>query len=238
MKSCDFSRSFVTFVTPKRGNNARIQVEARCTLTDVQQGASEDFYLVASCKAEDTYGPGALFRDPNYDFCAIFSKKEHHIIRAGVPYENQDSIGDNQGRFEDVLFDIKWAAATVLSTNDKIVKATLAGKVINGRTEIADPTGRYRAEIEFPVKTMNVNDIRTMYQVDTGPILLPDFQVKAERAIERFLLAFVAYKSPGEAYFILQRPIPAVPGQAGGAKVAHYSEIVRIETRNSILALR
>ena len=30
----DFSRSFVTFVTRGRGNNARIQVEARCVLKD------------------------------------------------------------------------------------------------------------------------------------------------------------------------------------------------------------
>ena len=33
MKTCDFSRSFVTFVTRGRGNNALIQVEARCAVS-------------------------------------------------------------------------------------------------------------------------------------------------------------------------------------------------------------
>jgi len=33
MKTCDFSRSFVTFVTRGRGNNARIKVEARCAVS-------------------------------------------------------------------------------------------------------------------------------------------------------------------------------------------------------------
>ena len=256
MKTCDFGRSFVTFVTRGRGNNARIQVEARCEIADAQ-GATEEYFLVASCKAEDTYSKGVLFREPNYDFCAIFSKKEFMIVRVGVPYTWQNTISANSDRFDDVLFDIKMADAEELPSNQAVVKATLAGRVINGRTEIADqagpvPTqregvgtapkswngaGRRRAMIEFPVKTMNVNDIGNLYQVDTGPILLPDFEGKKERIVERFQLAFVAYNKADEAYFVIQEPIPAVPGQPDGPKVCHYSRIVRMDAKNSLLAL-
>jgi hypothetical protein len=92
--------------------------------------------------------------------------------------------------------------------------------------------------IEFPVKTMNVNDINNIYQVDTGPILLPDFEAKKERMVERFQLAFVAYNKPDEAYFVIQEPIPAVSGRADGPKMSHYSRIVRTDSKNAVMALR
>ena len=61
MTTWDFSRSFATFVTGGRGNNARIQVEAVCEIA-----GGERYVLVASCKAEDTYAEENLFREPNY----------------------------------------------------------------------------------------------------------------------------------------------------------------------------
>jgi len=238
METCDFSRSFVTFVTRERANNARIQVEARCALTDVRDGSSEDYFLVASCKGEDTYGSGVLFLEPSYDFCGIFSAREFILIRAGVPYHARDTVGANRDLFDDVLFYIRTVEAEALDTNEAIVQATLANRVINGRVEIADPTGRYRASIEFPIKTMNVNDIRNVYQVDTGPVLVPDFASSRERMVERFDLAYVAYNTPDEAYFVIQEPIAIDPQQPDGPMVSHYSRIVRMATRNSLLAMR
>lgn len=186
MKTCDFSRSFVTFVGKGRSNNARIQVEARCTMVDVSDGSKEEYHLVASCKSEDTYGKGVLFYEPNYDFCGIFSSKEFILIRVGAPYKPNETIGDNEGFFEEVGRGIVMAEEEMLADNEAIVKATLDNHLLNGRTTITDPAGRYRAVIEFPIKTMNANDIRNIYQVDTGPILLPDFKSQERRMVERF----------------------------------------------------
>lgn len=100
MESCDFSRSFITFLTKNRSNNARIQVEARCEITDRKTGESESYYLVASCKGEDTYGEGCLFLQPSYDFCMIYSSKDFMIIRTYVNADqNNVTIGDNRGYF-------------------------------------------------------------------------------------------------------------------------------------------
>jgi hypothetical protein len=238
MQTCDFGRSFVTFITPGRENNARIQVEARCTITEIATGKTGDYYLVASCKGEDTYGTGILFLDPSYDFCGIFSAGEFILIRAGVPYRENNTVGDIRDRFEGVRFDIAPAPGEVLEHNPAIVQATLANRLLNGRCEIADEAGRYRAEIEFPIKTMNVNDIRNMYQVDTGPILLPDFASAQERMVERFQLAFVAYNRPDEAYFVIQEPVAVAPDRADSTRVSHYSRIVRLAANNAVIALR
>lgn len=237
MKSCDFSRSFITFVTPGRSNNARIQVEARCEFTDLQTGQTEPFYLVASCKGEDTYGTGCLFLVPSYDFCVIYSSKDFMIIRTHSNAERDNTtVGDNQGYFLDVRFHIQMVAARVLEDNASIVKATLSNRLLNGRTEITDEAGRYRAMIEFPVKTMNVNDLQNIYQVDTGPILLPDFHSSKERLVERFQLAYVAFNHPEEAYFVIQEPTPIAEGSPH--RVRFYSRVTRMKAHNSLLALR
>ncbi|UCH33116.1 MAG: hypothetical protein JSV65_11005, partial [Armatimonadota bacterium] len=75
-----------------------------------------------------------------------------------------------------------------------------------------------------------------IYQVDTGPILLPDFASRKQRMVERFQLAFVAYNRGDEAYFVIQEPIVAEPGQPEGLRVMHYSRIVRMATKNSVIA--
>ena len=236
MKSCDFSRSFITFVTKNRSNNARIQAEARCDLSDQETGESEDYYLVASCKGEDTYGEGSLFLAPSYDFCMVYSSKDFMIIRTHANAERDNkTVGHNRGYFLDVYFHIRMVDAEVLEGAEAIVQATLANRILNGRTEITDEAGRYHATLKFPIKTVNVNDISGMYQIDTGPILLPDFTSSKERMVERFQLAFVAYNRADEAYFDIQKPTSIAPGSS--EKVSHYSRIVGMCAKNSVIAL-
>jgi hypothetical protein len=238
-RSCDFSRSFVTFVTPGRGNNARIQVEARCTILDRQTNQSEEFYLVASCKGEDTYGKGPLFLEPNYDFCGIFSNREFMLIRRHSNHRrDNETVATNAERFEALRIDLKLVDAEVLPDNPRIVQATLANRIINGRVQIADATARYEATIEFPIKTMNVNDIKMMYQVDTGPILLPNWNAEKKRAVERFDLAFVAYNRPDEAYFVIQTPTEVDVGDPKSPKVSHYSLTSRMPAKCEVIELR
>lgn len=234
METCDFSRSFITFVTQNKTNNARIQVESRCIIADKQSGNKETYYLVASCKGEDTYGNGRLFLMPNYDFCMIYSSTDFMIIRThGNAELNNTTVGDNHGHFLDVHFNIKLAEDKILESNDAIVKATLENRILNGRTEIWND--KYSAIIDFPIKTMNVNDVKIMYQVDTGPVLLPDFASTKERFVERFNLAYVAYNKPDEAYFVIQEPTPIE--DRSEYKASHYSKIIRFDASNSIIEL-
>lgn len=236
MKSCDFSRSFITFVTKNRHNNARIQVEAKCSIFDVETKKAEDYFLVASCKGEDTYGKGSLFFMPSYDFCMIYSIDEFMIIRTHYNAERDNiTVGCNRGHFLDVHFNICIKSANVLKSNEEIVSATFANHVLNGLVETHDSDGKYYVRIEFPIKTMNVNDIENMYQVDTGPILIPNFDMQCSHIIECFQLAYVAFNKPEEAYFVIQEPTPITEGSS--EKVSFYSKIIRMDSSNSILDL-
>ena len=236
MRTCDFSRSFITFVTKNRTNNARIQVESRCEIFKQETGKTETYYLVSSCKGEDTYGKGRLFLVPNYDFCMIYSSNDFMIIRThGNAELNNITIGDNQEHFLDVNFHIKMVESDIIYENSEIVKATLDNYPLNGRTEITDNSGKIRAIIEFPIKTMNVNDQTVMYQVDTGPILLPNFELKKERMVECFNLPYVAYNRTDEAYFVVLEPTPIKENSS--EMVSHYSRVFRSDAKNSILVL-
>ena len=72
MNPYDYSRSFVTFVTPNRANNARLQIQSRCILTDTESFETKEYCFYASCKSEATFAKKNLFYDKNYDFCGIF----------------------------------------------------------------------------------------------------------------------------------------------------------------------
>lgn len=177
--------------------------------------------------------------DPNYDFCAIFSDKEFRIIRVGVPDNKPETINDNLAHFRGVDFAIRMAEGEALADSEAIFHATRGGRVLNGRTTIADPAGRYTAMLEFPIKTINVYPKPSyIYQVDTGPVALPDFALQKPRWVERFRLAFVAYQKPGEVYFISQVPTPVNVGQADSPQVRHYSAIERMDSQNRVIALR
>lgn len=233
MTACDFGRSFATFVLEGRANNARIQVEAIC---DLPGPAGETRYvLVASCKAENTYADDDLFRLPNYDFCAVFSDTHYCIIRAGLPltaaWLDSGVIAD---RFEEVRIDIADAPARVCTNAQDVVQSTLAGVPLVGRTELVDPEGAVLTRLEYPIKTMNVNDLQWIYQVDTGPIIVPDKSRRGELEVERLALAFIAWNRPDAAEFIVQEPTQIAHSDSC---VAHYREIRKYAARNQVLAL-
>ncbi|MBC8877044.1 MAG: hypothetical protein H8E44_47050 [Planctomycetes bacterium] len=235
----DYAASYVTFVTPGRGNLARLQIESRCVLLDENGELVEEFFQFASCKSENTYAAEDLFQDPNYDFSGIFSREHFVIFRAHAPYSDIYAQRDEvRPRFEDLLFQIRAARGVqVLAENPAIVAATLRGLPLVGRTEIHDEVSGARAIIEYPVKTMNVNDLKNIYQVDTGPLAFPDFTVAAERPIDRMELAYVAHNRPDEAYFIVQRPTPIVIDKAEVCDVCHYSDIRHMPAKNTLVSL-
>lgn len=236
---CDYSRSYVTFITKGRGNLARLQVESRCIVLDGAGNAEDEFYYFASCKSEDTYANENLFYENNYDFSGIFSREQYVIFRAGISHPEQYAErGTVAERFEGALFQIRPAQGVrQLDDNTAIVQATLAGLPLVGRTEIADPDGTRRAVLEYPIKTINVQDEQNIYQVDTGPLPFPDFAAQADSVLGQLELAYVAHNRPDEAYFILQRRQAITQDGEEVCHVCHYSDIRRMAAKNRLMSV-
>lgn len=232
MQVLDYSRSFVTFVTKGRGNNARLQVESQCAIT--AGGRTANYLFFASCKSENTFAPKDLFHADNYDFCGIFSDKEYAIFRTkSTHHAGWKEQGLWADRFEQVHQHLVHVEGRVLATPAEMVRTSLDHIPLVGRVEIKSADQSASAVLEFPIKTMNANDIETIYQVDTGPLAFPDFALPAQRQIERLLPAYVAYNAPHFADFVLQQPLVV----AGGNEVTHYGKLLSLPAHTAVIAL-
>ncbi len=221
---------------PYAMNNARVVLDCRCRITELATGRTHTIALGASCKTERVGADADLWLVPNGDFIPIFSDDEFmHIktfARAGMGSQLESPGGGEQpdrlrvpiaGTFERVHLDLVEREGERLADAAAIVEAVLANDRLVGIHRLE--SDRYRAEIEYPVKTINANERDWVYQTDTGPILFPDLQCEPHDLLPRLELAFTAANDPTWAEFIVRARTPI----ADNVEVYHYSKAVRLD---------
>lgn len=250
--ACNFQSSFMTWDVPYRpdprpharhniplGNRARIQLEALIVVVAEASGAAERFVLIAPCRSEWVYAEERRFQMPSSEYCCIFSLTEQRSVGGSLTYRGQPSRGEPiGGHFRSLRIDVRpFAGTRALETPAAIVAATARNLPLVGRTEIRDPDRGERYMLEYPIKTMNFQPADDSFQVDTGPLLVPDFSAAAERAIDRLELAHVVYNRLDRAEFILRRPTP-IADESGRevCQVLYWSEVREYPARTQILA--
>lgn len=254
----DFGRSFLTFRIdtekkpattashrpPYSLNNVRIQLECRCRVTTKATGETQTFVLGASCKTERVGVDADIWTEPNADFAPIFSADHFmHLktyARAGVDVElyppgsgrqTDRQSGPIEEAFDNVRIDAVEFEGAELSSAEAIVEATLANRRLVAMTEIE--SSKYKAVLEYPVKTMNANERDQIYQTDTGPVLLPDLSREPNDLIEGLELAYAAFNCPSWIEFIIRQPTEIQPD----IKVQHYSRTARFDAVNRVICL-
>ena len=240
----DYGRSFLnTKGGPDPAANApRFWVESRCFITDPETGESVEYFQAGSCKSEQTFARRDLFGtdgQKNYDFLPIFSDRERLVFRRRAqlqpdgkwPLYREIAPGADRawGGIEPAL---RKFPGRVLETPDQIFQAMKAGQLIVGQTEMRDEKTGRTAVIEYPVKTINWRRSDKMWQVDTGPVLLPDLRVSSEHTAQKIVLAYIAFNTFDWADFVVEQPTPVA-----GEQVYHYSGLVHRLARNVLLAL-
>ena len=246
----DFANSYMTWFGDPRAGISRIAVEAACTLVD-DTGSEDVYYLIAACRAEHTHSDGQLIVMPNYDFRGIFGRTDYRLLRkhwvsdpdylgdAGLATTGGrvlDEAGRHADRWAEVRLDIgRFDDFTELADRQSVVDATLENRPLVARTELADESSGVRAVLEYPVKTMNVIESPARYQVDTGPVIVPDFASTADLAIARFDVAHVVYNLFDRGELILRKPVTVGRG-ASRVGVTDYSHRIEYTGRNSLFA--
>ncbi|MHB8996219.1 MAG: hypothetical protein ACYC63_13315 [Armatimonadota bacterium] len=236
MQTCDYSRSFITFSVP--GNNARIQIEARCLLSR-PDGSSEEFLMFASCKSEDTYAERDLFMSPNYDFSGLYGDSRFCLSRIHSSSDmEQLEAGLTADRFTGLTRHLVEVTSTPLLTKQTIIEATLKHKIIIARNEITDAATGITQLLEYPVKTMNVEPETGQFQIDTGPVALYDASDTHEEIMSRFRWVYVACNDFARAWFVIQAPTPILRDGTEVARTTHYSQILHLpQSINTFFAL-
>ena len=232
----DFVNSYLTFSAGDTHNIARIQLDAICTVE--HDGQSTAYHLIAPCRSEYMYQDDRLFQMPNYDFRGIWTETEYRIIRTGWTTDRDGpESGDSAKRFAWTSLEVRTRSdSELLATDSEVVEATLGGRELVAVTIIEDAVSGIRATIEYPVKTMNVAREPDRFQVDTGPLILPDFGSTAARGVDRLDLAHVVYWKRDRAEFVVRRPVPVAEGSA--ITVTDYSEIRVLDATHHILAVQ
>jgi hypothetical protein len=258
MMTIDFSRSFLTFridtankppktvshQPPFSLNNARIQIECVCWVTEKASNQTQRFVLGASCKTERVGVERDIWTEPNADFVPIFSDDGFMHLKtyaqAGIEIElyppGSGTQSDRQSgmiaeMFDSVRIDVTECEGEVLPTSDEIVGATLANQRLVARTKIQND--RYSATFEYPVKTMNANERDSVYQTDTGPVLVPDLAVGPEQMLEQMQLGFAAFNCPSWIELLVRMPTRVTDETS----VYHYSHSVRFDSTNEIVRI-
>ena len=250
--ACDFQSSFMTWDVPYRddprpharhniphGNMARIQLDAIIDVVQVATGDVQRFVLIAPCRTEWVYTEDRLFQLPSHEYRNIYSLSQQRGMGRTITHTGGPSRGAPVQRdFRSLKIDVHMFAHTrCLTTAAEIVDATDENAPLVGRTVIDDPNGNVRYRLEYPIRTMNFQPKTDSFQVDTGPLLVPDFKVDEESAINRLELAHIAYNQLDRAEFILRRPTN-IRDDDGHVlcQVLHYSEVREDPAENQILA--
>ncbi len=240
MQPLDYGRSFILGKWPQ--NEVRFWVESRTRIIDTQRGLSEDYVQCASCKSEDTFAERDLFYEDNYDFLPVFGPEYSLIYRRKAWLNpNYRSCPLSRELWAGQVYHLVEAAAAVeLRTTEEVIRATHAMRPIVAQTEFCNAARGLRALIEYPVKTLNTNRQRQVYQVDTGPILFADLTRTPERLVDSIALAFVAFNVPHFADFVVEVPTAVGAGQPATdatTRIHHYSQRLSLTTVNRLYAL-
>lgn len=235
MDILDYGKSFIHSQSPG-SNRVRFWVESWTRLVDERTGHVADWYQCGSCKSEYMWVNTGLFQKDNYDFLPIFGPDGCVIFRRHAwlnPNYQTYTTYDAGTSWAKPLMRLHSAATSRELHDAKAVReATHGDGPIVAQTELYDEAMGLRATIQFPVKTMNIDMNRTLWQVDTGPIALP--QLTRETTPQNALqLAFAAFNGPDQAEFVIEAPRKLDSGES----VYHYADHKTIAAHNRLFVI-
>lgn len=233
MRPLDYGLSFICNTSPM--NSVRFWVESRTRIIDTKSGKFTDYYQCASCKSEDTFAPKNLFYKDNYDFMPILGAGRWLVFRrTATPSERYRTTKLTDEMWKEPVLKLRDApTAVTLESWEQIRDATAAAIPIVTQTEIVNAETGLRAIIECPCKTMNISLEKQLYQVDTGPIALPDLTKTYDPEILCLSPAFIAFNAPDFADFVVEQLTPVTDS----VQIYHYSNPISLPATNRVIAL-
>jgi len=234
----DYGRSFIC--NTSTANAVRFWIESRTILYDDRAGTKTVIYQCGSCKSENTFAEKDLLKEDNYDFMPIYGGEDILVLRRHVDgrdrYRELRKVTEMWG---DPILRLHYGKSVVeLKTFEEIRDVTVSDTPLAAQTELANEETGLRCLMEYPVKTMNISIDRRMWQVDTGPIAMPDLTRRFEPPVDSVRLAFAVFNAPHFCDFVIEQPTPVLREEQEVCRVYHYSDPVSLPAKNRVLAVR
>ncbi|HAS47576.1 MAG TPA: hypothetical protein DCS93_44275 [Microscillaceae bacterium] len=199
-QTLDFCNSFVSWVTKNEQSYGRFQLEA--TLQIKTPGvATKEYYLLSGVMAGNLYKSHQLVKAPPYYFQAVMSKTDYKVFRVyALQSKNEDSFQTINDTFEQVNFDLHYTTADQLAQVNEVIDASFANAKLNAKVQITTQDHTYLL-LTFPIKHINVNQSKTIFQVETGTVMLPNAQYVQKPSIAHIDLAYINFNNQSKAEF-------------------------------------
>lgn len=234
----DYGRSFIC--NTSTANAVRFWVESRTTLYDDDAGTKLVIYQCGSCKSEHTFAEKSLLQEDNYDFMPIYGGEDMLILRRHVDardcYRQLRKVKEMWGEPNMRLHYGK--TVMELKTFEQIRDVTATDTPLAAQTEITNEETGLRCLMEYPIKTMNVSIDHEIWQVDTGPIALPDLTRRFEPPVDSVRLAFAVFNATHFCDFVIEQPTPVLRDEQEVCEVYHYSNPVSFPAKNRVLSVK
>lgn len=252
----DFRFSHVVTQGPE--NAVRFAPESRCVIDDETNGVRYEYVQCASCKSEHTFSDDRLFMENNYDFVPVFGPNGKTVCYVSSAY-HQDGFKRIAGEADGPLR--TWGKpsiylrlngeGTLLQTDSEVIEAAQRGAELVGQTIFVSKAQNLRVQIDYPIKTINTRREGNHFQVDTGPIVVPEIDRRHGSWEESLRLAYIAFNRTDRCEIIALAPVnllrfrnPGLYRWAGRIPlldrlftVEHYWQIEPLDCVNSIFAL-
>src|SRR5262249_23686702 len=151
-----------------------------------------------------------IWHEPAADMCLAASAEEFLVLKSwdrnnrGVMLsppslgpQPERQAGKNADAFDNLRIDVRETRGRLLESPADVVATVLGNRPVVGQSEFT-VAGGGRVLLEYPVKVVNVSEREEFYQVDTGPVLIPDPEsFDGTHAISALRVAFIAHNSLG-----------------------------------------
>ena len=234
MKRIDFSGSYLTWLTYKEKSYGRFQIEAACAIRNLSSGKAETYYLAPAVIAGNVYAKNDLVKQPAYLFQIAASQERHVIFRTYVSYkEDQRSFDKNFDLFDGIDLHITRKESVALKDFYDILFHFQKHNSMSARMSY-ETQQRFQIEIEFPIKHINLQREKRLFQVETGPILFPSEPLGYRLSEERgcfFNTAFIHFNRLDSAEITLN-----VPTCIGEETIRFFSEAKKLNPHIVLMA--
>jgi hypothetical protein len=243
----DFVHSFVQWRMDVMDHSPRCALKARCSVS--LGGRTETYHLFYPCAGEEMYVERNLIHQPTAEFHGVVSDSGGFLLvkhfadpsacirsaqRVGCRFPSHDGRGCVITSVDKHLR--TFACVERLHNDHEVYEACVKNIPIIARTAFSVLCGAESAGViaEYPVTVMNAHHGTHQWQVDTGPILLPDPETDATLGLASMREAFIVYNHFDYAEFALRRPVVTEQG----VSAIHFGPPNPIECQNQLFAVR
>lgn len=239
----DFDRSFITWTSTRVNHTPRMRVDAMCRI--MAGNRTEDFFLSIPNVGEEMYAARDLIHRPPFDFIMIGSPtgvfmfaKTYADARRNTLEQRRvgETMSTQDGRGATVTgmnFRMTPApSARLLTAYADIRDAILGGLRLNGRTTWTSADGSAAAILDYPIRVCNVSHASEQWQIDNGPVLIPDL-ASGTPWLPGLRPGHIVFNATDWADICRRRLAPGDPCEAG----SQYSAPERVAVHNELLVL-